>query len=299
MVELVAECATATDIGRRARQEDALLADFPQGGALGLAVLSDGMGGHEDGDLASRIIVSEMFSELFCGAEAMQNLSELPGEAFRNALASVNDRLRVKSEAGSINENTGGTVVSVTIRDGDLFWLSVGDSPLYLMRDGVLTRINADHSMAPEIDLLVENGIMTPEVGRTHPQRNCLTSAVTGQDIPKIDCPDMGVPLAPGDMVLLASDGLNVLPDEAIEALIARARRKGCQEVASCLMQAVAALEVPDQDNVSLVVIEVKDASVPARASRSIMSHLIASGRSGLARRARGMLGPISGRNGG
>ncbi|MGP6088943.1 PP2C family protein-serine/threonine phosphatase [Antarctobacter jejuensis] len=284
MADLTADAATAQNIGRRARQEDAVIAHMPQGGP-GLAVLSDGMGGHDDGDLASRILVSEMFGELFMAAAR-----STPGQApFRAALDSANARLRQHIGAGCISPDTGGTLVSVAVDGDHLSWLSVGDSPLYLCRDGALTRLNENHSMAEQLDLMVQNGAMDADKAERHPHRHCLTSAVTGRQIPRVDCPADPLRLLPGDTLLLASDGLDVLPDTEILNLIARHAGSDSAALARALMAAVADKDRPEQDNVSIVVIRLaapvsQPVRLPARLRKSLSRllprlHPVAEGR--------------------
>ena len=69
----------------------------------------------------------------------------------------------------------GATLIALIFHRDRLHWISVGDSPLWLWRDGTLTRLNEDHSLAPQIDWMVEQGQMAPSRPR-HPDRNCLTS---------------------------------------------------------------------------------------------------------------------------
>lgn len=276
MPELFAEAATAQHIGARQRQEDALIAHVPGGADPGIAVLSDGMGGHDDGDLASRILVSEMFGELFLSC-ARQPLVQGGGDAlFRAALDSANARLQQHIGAGCISDDTGGTLLSVALEDGRLRWLSVGDSPLYLCRDGAVTQLNQLHSMAAQLDLMVAQGALDRATAQDHPHRHCLTSAVTGRQIPRIDCPDQALPLRAGDTVLLASDGLNVLPAAEIAAQVARHGRGGSAAVARALVAAVRAKAAPDQDNVSVVVIRIVAAAQAAAPLAAGLSALTA-----------------------
>ncbi|SMX50141.1 PP2C family protein-serine/threonine phosphatase [Maliponia aquimaris] len=287
MPELVAEAATAQHIGDRQRQEDALIAHVPGGEGPGIAVLSDGMGGHDDGDLASRILVSEMFGELFLSA-ARQPLTQRGGDAlFRAALDSANTRLHQHIGAGCISDDTGGTLVSVVLDEGRLRWLSVGDSLLYLCRGGSVKQLNQLHSMAAQLDLMVAQGAMDQSAARSHPHRHCLTSAVTGRQIPRIDCPDQALALRAEDTVLLASDGLNVLRSAEIAKLVARHAGHGSAAIARALVAAVGAKAAPDQDNVSVVVIRVSAAppSAPPLTARL----------SALALPLRGLLGRAAG----
>ncbi|WP_417207239.1 PP2C family protein-serine/threonine phosphatase [Antarctobacter sp.] len=260
MAKLVAEAASGQHIGDRNRQEDAVIAQFPQGDMPGVAVLSDGMGGHDDGDLAGRLLASEMFGEVFLASARAEGGPDTPGEIFREALARTNARLKQHIDAGCISHDTGGTLLCVTVEGNALRWISVGDSPLYLYRDGRLRQLNQLHSMAIQLDLMVRNGAMEARDAAQHPHRHCLTSAVTGGQIPHIDCPAEALTLAPGDIVLLASDGLNVLEDTAIARILQRHTRDGSAAVTRALLEAVRSRKAPQQDNVSLVVIRVAPA---------------------------------------
>ena len=257
MTELVAHAATAVDIGRRGRQEDAVIADFSRGSELGLAVLSDGMGGHNDGDLASRIIAGEMFGELFFSGARAEGLKTSPNETFQHALEVANKSLQRHAKAGSISKDTGGTLISVAVIGEKLRWISVGDSPLYLYRGRKLHRLNEIHSMASQIDMMVRCGELDPDVGRDHPQRLCLASAITGGSIRHVDCPETALRLKAGDIVILASDGINTLSDQRICELTKQHRRKHSDAIAKALMKNLRAERSPDQDNISMVVIKI------------------------------------------
>jgi serine/threonine protein phosphatase PrpC len=164
----------------------------PQGAEFGFAVVSDGMGGHAAGDLASRIIVAEVFAELTLRGRAALADPEDLAELLQASVETANASLQAQIEAYPDQLGMGGTVVATSLVDGGLQWVSVGDSLLYLLRDGMLKRLNDDHSMGPQIDLMAKNGMIDAEAARTHPQRNCLTSALTGKDIPELDCPPGG-----------------------------------------------------------------------------------------------------------
>ena len=263
MPALVLQAASGQHIGQRSRQEDAVIAQFPQGDLPGLAVLSDGMGGHDDGDLAGRILASEMFGELYLSAARPSDGPDAAPQVFRDALARTNARLKQHIDAGCISADTGGTLLCITIEAGNLRWLSVGDSPLYLYRAGDLRRLNDLHSMAAQLDLLVRNGALDAEAAAHHPHRHCLTSAVTGSEVPRIDCPSKAFELQEGDVIVLASDGLNVLTDIMITDLIARHAPAGSAAITDGLLAAVRTRDAPHQDNTTLVVITLEMASVP------------------------------------
>lgn len=249
------DVSSALSLGARTRQEDALVTSFAQGSEIGFAILSDGMGGHTAGDLASRIIVTEMFAELTLRTATGQLEDDDFPSLLRYAAEVANECLASHIEANPQTQGMGGTVVATLTVGRDLYWLSIGDSPLWLLRDGEFRRLNADHSMAPQIDLMVAQGMMDEATGRAHPQRNCLTSAIIGQTLAEIDCPEEPFQMEPGDLLLAASDGLQYLPDAGIEAILKRGQRDDSRTLADALLSGVASVEDPEQDNTSVVVI--------------------------------------------
>ncbi|NKX44431.1 PP2C family protein-serine/threonine phosphatase [Roseicyclus persicicus] len=280
------DAAAALAQGARTRQEDALAVAFPDGAERGFAVLSDGMGGHAAGDLASRIIVAEVFAELTIGQAARDGAGPDIRRLLRKAVDQANASLQAHAEARRADQGMGGTVIA-TILDGDgLHWISVGDSVLYLFRDNALSRLNADHSMAPQIDLMAAQGMISVEQAQAHPQRNCLISALTGDEIEAIDCPDQPLRLREGDVVILASDGLQFLPDPIIEAVLLRARQEDSRTMAQDLLDALARMDDPEQDNTSIVVLRVTALRPRDRAARGWIA------RSGLLRAWRRTVAP-------
>lgn len=257
------DVASAQSLGGRERQEDALAVSCPEGAEFGFAVVSDGMGGHAAGDLASRIIVAEIFAELILrGRGPMGEAPELSA-LLSEAVQTANASLRAQIEACPEQSGMGGTVVATALVEGGLQWASVGDSVLYLLREGDIERLNDDHSMGPEIDMMVARGMIDEETARSHPQRNCLTSALTGQAIPEVDCPPKRLDLIEGDVLLIASDGLQTLSDARIAEIVREMAAAESREIAAALIDAVAACRKPEQDNTSVVVIKVQ----PARLS--------------------------------
>ena len=262
---LALDAATATARGARPYQEDAVIADVPIGGELAMAVLADGMGGHAAGDVASKIAVTEVYSDLKLQSGDPARFAAAAPTLLRDAALAANDCIRAHAEAHADTAGMGATLIALAIARDRLYWLSVGDSPLFLFRAGTLSQINEDHSMAPQIDLLVSAGQISAEEARDHPDRNCLTSVLCGTSIARIDCPATALDLRDGDIVIAASDGLQFLADAQIEAIVARHRREPGARIAQALLAAVAALDDPDQDNVTLAVIRVTGAPAAAR----------------------------------
>ncbi len=254
--KLAFDVATALSQGQRDSQEDAVIADFPLDGEVGFAVLADGMGGHAAGDVASKIVVTEVFSELKlqCG-ETEHFEANLP-TILSQAAATANECVRIHTEHHPGSHGMGATLVAPVLVGEKLYWISIGDSPLFLFREGELLQLNEDHSLAGQIDLLVQKGLMDRETAENHPDRHCLTSVLIGDQIARIDCPKKPLTLKSGDIVIVASDGLQFLENSEIEGLIQEGASQSSADVARSLIGALEALGDPHQDNVSLCVIK-------------------------------------------
>ncbi|MEM7641925.1 MAG: protein phosphatase 2C domain-containing protein [Pseudomonadota bacterium] len=250
------DVASAIAQGGRSYQEDAIVTDFPFGMDSGVAVLADGMGGHAAGDVASKIVVTEVYSELkFQSANFADFEAEIP-TFMRDASDKANACVRDHVEGHPETSGMGATLVSLVLVENRMFWMSIGDSPLYLLRDGKLRQLNEDHSLAPQIDFMVEQGLITAEAAKSHPDRNCLTSVILGGKVARSDCPAAPFELKLGDVVVMSSDGLQYLEEAKIQKILHRHRRKKAAEIAGYLLEALDDLADPDQDNISFSVIK-------------------------------------------
>ncbi|MCV2874347.1 protein phosphatase 2C domain-containing protein [Defluviimonas sp. WL0050] len=242
--------------GGRDYQEDAIVTDFPTGTDIGVAVLADGMGGHAAGDVASKIVVTEVFSELkFESANFAEFEAEVPNyltAAASSANACVRDYVMENPKVRGM----GATLVALVMVENRMYWMSIGDSPLYHLRSGKLRQLNEDHSMAPQIDMMVKSGMMDAETGKNHPDRNCLTSVILGDRVARSDCPKTPFKLEVGDIVVVSSDGLQYLEEPKIERILQKYRRRKSAEIAEHLLAAINDLADPEQDNVSFAVIK-------------------------------------------
>ncbi|WP_240790274.1 protein phosphatase 2C domain-containing protein [Rhodobacter sp. SY28-1] len=262
------DVASGISQGARDYQEDAITADFPVGAEAGFVVLADGMGGHAAGDVASKIVLTEVFSELKFHFADVQAFEARAPEILRNVADFANDTLRQHTRSHPETEGMGATLVVPALVENRLWWISVGDSPLFLFRGGKLSQLNEDHSMAPQIDFMVKSGLMDPQVAANHPDRNCLISVLMGTRIPKIDCPTRPYELQAGDIVLCASDGVQFLTNAQIEKVLNRYRKSRSTEIAERLLEELTKLDDPDQDNISFTLIKVNDASVRPKQAR-------------------------------
>jgi len=259
MGRLVYDVASALSRGACDIQQDSLIMDFPFGTDMGYMILADGMGGHASGEIASNIVVTEMFAELkFKIGELSDHEDQIPS-ILMNAAACANDCIGDFVSQNPESFGMGSTVVAPIIVQNRLYWISIGDSPLYLFRDGELRQLNEDHSLASDIDAMVKTGLITEEQGRSHPDRNCLKSVLIGAAISKIDCPDTPFELQCDDILIASSDGLQTLTNEQIRKLVADKCEQSGHEIVQTLMTAVESLDSYEQDNISISVIKVSE----------------------------------------
>lgn len=251
------DVATACSKGSRNYQEDTLLTDFALGQPFGYAILADGMGGQAGGDVASAIVASEMFLHLKANIDDVEDGSSTLPAILRDGAQKANARVASYGKDKPGIKGMGSTLVLSVFSGTQMHWISIGDSPLLLFRGGELSQLNKDHSMAPQIDMMVKTGIMDPEVAKDHPDRNILTSVLNGCDeINQIDCPDGPMTLLPGDVIVAASDGLQFLTNEKIAETISQCLQLPSAKIADALLSEVIELNAPDQDNVAFAVIK-------------------------------------------
>ncbi len=255
--ELCFDVATALCAGARERQEDTVVADFPLGAAMGFAVLSDGMGGHSCGDVASGIVATELFSELKLLSSTPTEMESNIGTVLQEAVTAANTCIRLYEDQNPTANGMGATLVAPVVFEDRLYWVSVGDSPLYLLRGTKLYRLNEDHSYAVQIDLMKSRGLLNHEDAQNHPDRSALVSVLAGGEIAKVDCRIEPMRLKHGDIVLAASDGVHTLSDEAITEVLRDNMAGTGRQIGDALLRAVVAEACPDQDNLSLCVIKV------------------------------------------
>jgi|GEM_PF-731477 len=257
------DCSGVEFLGDREGQEDYFLAQVMPNGKEVLAILADGMGGHASGEVASQKAV-EAFSKTY---------KEYPSESIAAklgaALQQANNEIANSITGDSSLEGMGCTLVGLHIGNSGLRWISVGDSPLFIYRNGKLLQINADHSMAPVIEESFKQGKITKEEAINHPHRNALRSAVMGGELTLIDTPTTPYGLLAGDIVILASDGIMSLSKSDIQSILKTSCREPSSEICSALINAVKAKKRPRQDNTTAVVLKISASmGVPEGPSR-------------------------------
>lgn len=219
--------------------------------AAGLWVVADGMGGHDAGDIASAIITEEIesvgipVSALDLRARVAERLGRAHG--------------RITAHSQELGHATVGSTVAALLIFGDGFaCLWAGDSRIYLLRGGRLSRLTTDHS---EVQELIEAGRLTEEQARTWPRRNVITRAVGIHAAPNLD--QVTGAVQEGDVFLLCTDGLTEhlrdpelaaalagrdTPQRAADALVAETLARGARDnVTTIVLRCLPPLD-PDGD---------------------------------------------------
>ncbi len=216
----------------RANNQDHWLAEAPLYG------VADGMGGHRGGETASRVAL-----QVFRNAIGFKKPD---AQVLRMAVEAANRRLFDLSAHDETLRGMGTTMSMIWQDDNRLLIAHVGDSRIYRLREGKLEQITNDHSFVAE---LVRNHVITPEMAKTHPQRNIITRAV-GVD-PMVEVDLLEEELLPGDQWLICSDGLHGMVEDAEMAQILTSME--LEEAAERLL--TRALENGGHDNVTFVIL--------------------------------------------
>jgi serine/threonine protein phosphatase PrpC len=250
------DTAWALSKGQRSVQEDVLHYWFDKTARSGYIIIADGMGGHTSGDIASSLAVEavdEYLAQLWVNKDDLAyNITKyLP-----KLLACANDRIASYIKSNLQTKGMGTTLLIVIILDGHLYWASVGDSPLYLMRGRHIKQINEDHSMARQIDQMVHAGQLTKKAANEHPNRNALTSVVMGDVISDMDCSKVPIELEIGDIWIAATDGLCSMPLKTLERNLL-ASDQSADDIVASITEAIDALNIPTQDNLAICVAKV------------------------------------------
>jgi PPM family protein phosphatase len=249
-VRLGVEVASLSDVGcQRENNEDSYLywepaedKEFQRKGRL--AVIADGMGGHEGGQEASRLAV-ETVQEVYD-----KSFHDDPQAALLESFAAAHTRILKYAEQHPAFQGMGTTCTAFVIRDRQLYFAHVGDSRLYLVRDARILRLTRDHSY---VGRLVESGLVRAEDAEKHPQRHILTAALGAGTELAVETAGQGMALQDGDDLLLCTDGLwSVVTEEELETAVSSHTPAEC-----CAALVKLALQRGGLDNITLQVVHV------------------------------------------
>ncbi|RLD90709.1 MAG: hypothetical protein DRJ13_17905 [Bacteroidetes bacterium] len=184
-----------------------------------LAIIADGIGGHKAGEIASKIAVATIISSV------AESDGTDPLWILKSALLEANHSITSEAETDDSRKGMGSTVACALVIDSALYIATLGDSRLYLIRDNVIQQLNIDHTWVQEA---LEVGVINSEEARNHPRRHLIRSYLGSSDPIHPDLrlymdseenqeqakANQGLPLVPGDQVLICTDGLTDLVDD-------------------------------------------------------------------------------------
>jgi protein phosphatase len=241
---------------RREENEDS----YSRRDDLALYMVADGMGGHAAGEIASKIAVDTIESFVSDTSDADMNRTwpfpydtalSLEGNRLKAAFRLANRKLAAAMDANDALRGMATTAAAVLFGKNGPTVAHVGDSRIYLWRDGALKQVTQDHSWVSE---QVRAGVMTEADARRHPWRNVVTRALAGGDDPEVDVALLDA--KPGDRVLICSDGLSsVISRETLEGILQK--QDGLDETCATLIEAANAAGGPDNITVALLQIDV------------------------------------------
>lgn len=187
-----------------------------------LAVVADGIGGHKAGEIASKIAVATIIDAV------EESDGTDPTWVLKSALLEANHSITVEADDDDSRRGMGSTVVCALVIDYALYIATLGDSRIYLIRDKSIQQLNIDHTWVQEA---LDIGVINEEEARSHPRRHLIRSYLGSADPIQPDLrlylnpeetqeqakANQGLPLIPGDRVLLCTDGLtDLVPDQEI-----------------------------------------------------------------------------------
>jgi protein phosphatase len=189
-----------------------------------LAVVADGMGGQEGGEIASRLAVNAIRETYLARPERD------PHECLVHAFQAAHNAILECVREHPALQDMGTTCTAVAITDGQAHVAHIGDSRLYLIRGSTVERLTHDHTA---INRLIEQGIITPEQAETHPQRHVLTAALSARRDVSADFSPAPISLRSGDLLVLCTDGLwtQVPDDELLSIVRGNPPTEACREL--------------------------------------------------------------------
>ena len=229
-----------TDVGKsRGHNEDFMLKDHE----LGLYAVCDGMGGHAKGDVASQMLV-EKLGKMHEGTSLIRYIEDI-----EERILEVNKKLLEKARASEKRATIGSTVVVMLAFQKYCFYIWAGDSRIYRLRNNELRQITTDHS---QVELYIEQGMITREEALVHPHGNMITRAVGATDDLFLDM-DLQE-MASNDRYLLCSDGLTKhTPDLELQELLKEGNPEEC-----CKHLTELTLFRGAGDNVTTIVVDIE-----------------------------------------
>ena len=244
--------------GKRSNNEDRLAHCYSRDALM--MVIADGMGGHYYGEIAAQIAVQGL-TEAF-QREANPKIHD-PFSFLNRAMLNAHRAILDFTEVHKLDDSPRTTCVACLIQDNIAYWVHVGDSRLYLIRDGKVHSRTRDHS---RVQLLIDQGVISEAQAAVHPERNKIYSCLGGYQTPDLEF-SRKTPLEAGDVLALCSDGLwGVLSEDMLASGL---QKENLIQAVPALMNLADARGGPNADNLSIVAVRWEDSYVDASSGLS------------------------------
>ena len=238
-------------VGRRKNQQDSFayydvqnLEQMEQKGVL--LLVADGMGGLSHGAEVSALVATEMLRYF----DEHELTADIPGQ-LREMLYHANDKVSDFLGADGLGQS-GSTLVAAHIKDHQIYWISVGDSCIYLCRDNQLYRLNELHNYGTQLDKQVARGELSPEEAKSKKNRAALTSFIGAGEIALIDQNTEPLTILPGDRFILMSDGIETVSEDELKQMLCY----DVEEAALKLRYLIESKDKRNQDNFTAIILE-------------------------------------------
>ncbi len=276
----VAALSHAGVAGKNNEDRFAISSYLTEGGKPVLfAVVSDGIGGHRAGEVAAELAIN------YISETVSQSNGKNPIQIMESGIHTASQAIAARSASKEDQHGMGATCACVWIEGQNLFIAYVGDSRIYLVRDGSIQRLTIDHTWVQEA---IDRGIITPAQAHDHPNVHVIRRHLGSVELPDVDFrlrlngtedtqqahDNQGTPLKPGDIVLICTDGLtDTVWEDEIQRLILT--RNSLQSAAEDLI--AQANERGGHDNITVLLIGVPrlDATQPAKRKRGFFDGLL------------------------
>lgn len=251
-----------TDTGNRKYQQDAVYVSSGKKLSANkktrvLAVVCDGMGGMADGGKASRTGI-EMLKKGFQKIEKEPNVN-IP-LFFRQGIKAIDRTIHDFPKEGG--KGSGTTMVAVIAEDNKLYWASVGDSRIYILRSNEMIQVTRDHNYMLRLQEMVNSGQMSLQEAQAKKQKEALISFLGIGNVSLMDVNDTPFEMQYGDVVMLCSDGITkTLPDGQIKEIINNPN-VSMQKKAENLAMAAVRQNTHSQDNTSVAILQYKETTI-------------------------------------
>lgn len=261
------EACVVTDVGcHRQQNEDSAKFVQPNGSECSskgfLAIVADGMGGHQAGEIASRLAIDEITNNYY-----LQKQND-PLDSLQKAFAKANEVIYQQSNNNKVLSGMGTTSTALLLKNDHAYFAHVGDSRLYRIYEGRLFLLTEDHTI---VNQMLKNGLINPVEAKNHPERNVVTRALGTRPVVEIALSQDPRPIKIGDFFILCTDGLYdvVSDDEIREITLSAVPHLACQKLIDL------AKAKGGYDNISVGILAIRALDTSARPVPITRPHVV------------------------